>query len=411
MALSSSRAGVRRAGVPLLAAALAVVLVGTLLALGSGLVSHRDAAHAASGRITGQITAPGGSGDVSKLRVALFDRNWNFIEARRANRYGIYTFGRRPVGTYWVQVSDRRPAYDVTKFATTDAKVKVFAGRVKPANLVVRRGAAITGTVRAGGAVASKARLVATNQYGGAYEVRANERGEFALGGLSEGNYSLFAYDRRGQFTGPSVWVPGMTPGRISNVAVALATRAGGLVVNLSAGGRDLPKPVTVTAVNRKTGQFWVARSRRSQVTLGGLHPGRYRLTVPGVGDYLSRTANVRVPVRSGAFRFTAFQLTRRGGWFTGSVVDATDGDALPKVTLSLYDSAGSLRDRTTSRADGTFRIGGSLGDEKQLTLVAEVPSGVEGQKYKRVEITGLRSRAGKGVALPTIALPRNGTF
>lgn len=382
-----------------------VALLATLLVAGT-TTTVPSAEAAPSGKVTGRITAVGSGDGVSRLKVSLFDRHWNFLRARKANRAGVYSFGPLAPGRYWVQVTDRRPTYDVTKFASTQVKVRVRGGRTTVRHLRVRRGAAITGTVTAGRARAARAKVVATNQYGGAYEVRANERGEFALGGLSEGNYSVFAYDRRGSFTGRSVWVPGMKPGGTSHIAVRMTTSAGGLVVDLYAGRSPLRAPVWVTAVNRATGQYWVARARRGQVTLAGLSPGRYRIAVPGAGQFLARTGPIG-KVRAGKYRFTSFRLNRRGGWFTGGVVDAVDGTPLPGVTVSVYDGQGSQRGRVKTRAAGGFRVGGSFGNEKGLTVVVEVPGGVEGQKYKKVTLTGVRSVAGRGIDLGAIALAR----
>lgn len=395
----------RRPRVRALVPALLLALLTSLLVAGVGASQAAPA-----GKITGQIRSVGTGYGVSKLQVSLFDRNWNFIRKRRANSSGIYSFGPMRPGVYWVQVNDRRPNWDVTKVATTQVKVRVRGGRTTIRHIRVRRGAAITGVVRAGGRVAPRARVVAINQYGGTYEVTANEHGEYALGGLSAASYSVYGYDRAKRFTGTSTWVPKLTPGAVVNTPINLNTRAGGLVVDLYAGREPMRQRVWVTAVNRRTGQFWVARSQRGQVTLAGLHPGRYRITVPGAGDYLSRTGNVG-KVTAGNFRFTSFRLTKRGGWFTGRAVDAADGDGLPGVTVSVYDSSGSLRAKTKTTADGGFRAGGSFGNEKQLTVVLEVPSGIKGQKYRKVTRTGLRSVAGRGIALGPIEMFRNGKF
>ncbi|MDP9820451.1 carboxypeptidase-like regulatory domain-containing protein [Nocardioides massiliensis] len=385
--------------------AVLLALVATLLVAGTATTQAAPA-----GKITGQIRAAGSGQGVSKLQVSLFDRHWNFIRKRKANSSGIYSFGPMRPGVYWIQVNDRRPNYDVSKVATTQAKVRVRGGRTTIRHIRVRRGAAITGTVRAGGRAAPHARVVAINQHGGTYEVRANERGEFALGGLSAASYSVFGYDRAKQFTGASTWVPKLEPGRIVNTTVRLDTRAGGLVVDLYAGREPLRARVWVTAVNRRTGQYWVARSNRGQVTLAGLHPGRYRISVPGAGNFLSRTGNVG-KVHEGKFRFTSFRLNRRGGWFTGTALDASNGTGLKGVTVSVYDSAGSLRAQRKTDSQGDFRVGGSFGNEKQLTVVLEVPSGVKGQKYRKVTISGIRSVAGRGISLGEILMTRNGKF
>src|SRR5690606_29418364 len=160
--------------------ALLLALVGSLLVAG---VSTTQAAPA--GKITGQIRAAGSGQGVSKLQVALFDRHWNFIRKRKANSSGIYSFGPMRPGIYWVQVSDRRPNYDVSKVATTEAKGRVGGGKPTIRHIRVRRGAKVTGTVYAGGRRAAKAKLVAVSDHGRTTEVNANADGDFAIGGLS----------------------------------------------------------------------------------------------------------------------------------------------------------------------------------------------------------------------------------
>ena len=105
---------------------------------------------------------------------------------------------------------DQRPAYDVTKAAPANIKVTVRAGRTTTKNATMRRGAAITGTVKAGGKVAKGARVVAANTAEQSFEVKANGRGQFALGGLPAGNYSVFTYDRSKRYVAKSLWVPRM---------------------------------------------------------------------------------------------------------------------------------------------------------------------------------------------------------
>lgn len=399
------RARARARAVPAVLA-LVTALIAALLVTGT---TTAPAAAGGVGKITGQVRAPGSPQGIGKLQVSLFDRNWNFIRKRSADRSGVFTFGSMSPGVYWVQVSDRRPVY-ARKYATTDVRVRVRAGRTAVPIIRARPGAKITGTVRAGGRVAPRARLVAVSGSGSTTEVLADGQGRFALAGLAAGNYSVFAYDRAKRYTGGSLWVPGLEAGGARHTAIDLRTRAGVLVVDLYAGRKPLRQRVWVTAVNRRTGQYWVARSRRGQVTLAGLHPGRYRLSVPGAGNHLSRTGNIG-RIGAGGFRITSFRLNKRGGWFTGSAVDGTDSTGLKGVTVSVYDSAGSLRARTRTRKGGTFRVGGSFGNEKQLTVVLEVPSGVAGRKYKKVVLTGKRSVAGRGIALGSIAMARNGKF
>ncbi len=351
------------------AAAFAVGLLAPLVGL-LGPASPGHAVEAApQGEVRGQVRTPGGA---PKLAVRWFTRDWTYLGQRRITG-DIYSLSLAP-GRYRIQVVDLGPAYDVRKLAPGDAAVSVQAGRVTQRDVRLRRGAAITGLARAGGRAAAGATVVATNGYQQSYQTTADRRGRFALGGLPTGRYSVFTWDRRGVWTGRSTWVGRLVQGRSRDVRTSLRTRAGSLLVDLYAGGERVRQTVSVTAVNRSTGQWWTVRARRGKAVFAGLHPGRYRLVAPGVGDFLPRTA----PIAGGRVRagradvVSRFTWTRRGASVTGRVVDAAaPGTPMAGARVLLRDAAGRTLGESVSDGRGAFRIGGQLTTATGLSVVA----------------------------------------
>ena len=62
--------------------------------------------------------------------------------------------------------------------------------------------------------------------------------GNFALGGLPPGNYSVFTYDRKGDVVDKSLYLPKLKGSAYHPVSINLRKRAGGLLVDLYAGTR-----------------------------------------------------------------------------------------------------------------------------------------------------------------------------
>ena len=212
--------------------------------------------------------------------------------------------------------------------------------------------------------MAASARVVAADQEENSFETTANAAGQFALGGLPPGSYSVFTYDKRKAWVGKSTYLPRLKAGRFKKANIDLTTRAGRLVVDLYAGDQPYPGIAYVTAVSRKNGQFWTAKAAHGTVTLGGLFPGRYDLVVPGAGSYLGGTLAVTGKVKRGKTSFGTVRLTQRGATVTGTVVDANNPSVpLGGAAVVLQDGSGATLGSVTSATDGSFTLGGQLHD------------------------------------------------
>ncbi|MBZ5738659.1 carboxypeptidase-like regulatory domain-containing protein [Nocardioides mangrovi] len=382
-------------------AGVLAVVVGLVAAL-VVLLPTAPAEAASKGRVRGYIATAGS--DHPPLKVSWFTSDWQYLGSRSVSRSGGYGLALKP-GTYRLQFSDKRPSYDVTKLASADTTVTVRAGSTTVRNVRMTRGAAITGTVRAGGQAGRHATVIAASADRRSFSTVANDKGQFAIGGLPAGSYSVFTYDHGKKYVGKSVYVRKLKPGHPQNLGIHLTKKAGSLIVDLYAGREAIDKTLVVTAISKQTGQFWTVKAKHGTVVLHGVYPGRYQLIVPGYGDFLARTGNVaRGVVRAGRPAFGSFRLTQRGGAFTGRLLTGDDDEPVGKATVRIYDTAGAIVAETTTANDGTFRVGGRLGTMKTASLVAF--AGSEMDYYDVLRVRGLSIKVNQTKDLGDLVLP-----
>lgn len=394
-------------------APLLLVLALVLSSLGLVGLGSAPAVAATKGTVTGQLKL---SGKVP-VKMRWFTSDWKFLNERKVSG-DIYSLSLVP-GTYYLQFVDERPAYDISKFAPTDIKVTIRAGKTIQKDVRMQRGAAITGTVKAGGKPAGGAQVVAANSNQQSFPVKANDKGQFALGGLPDGSYSVFTYDRQKTWVGKSLFVRGLRSGNVKNVAIAMGTKAGSLRVELKAGGKKMGKKVFVTAVSKATGQFWTAKASRGVVIFKGLYPGGYRMVAPGVGRYLPEEGPIRnARVRAGgADLVSTFEWTHLGASIVGTVYDEVYPDfPLPQVTVLAFNSDGAKIGQATTLSDGTFRIVGPIPTQKDVTIKIQ-PGGVNPPylntagnsycKFGTAEQSGIGLVEGEELNLGDLQLPQ----
>ena len=354
----------------------AVVLAALAALLGALLVSAPQGAEAAkaTGVALGTIRFP--HGDQPKVKVLWFSKDWVYRGKAAADGGTYYLPGLEP-GTYWLQFVDQRPSYDIDKYAPTDIKVTVRDGRTTRKNVTMTKGAFITGTIKAHGKVAKHAKVVAANTEEQSFTTTADKHGGFAVGGLPASGYSLFGYDPTYAWTAKSTWAGNLKPGASTNVAVNLTKRAGSLRVAIFTKAEGRRRAVSahpvVTAVSKRTGQFWSVKTKRGSANFRGLFPGKYKLVANGFGVWFAKTAAVRgASVRANRGAIGTFTYTKRGGWLTGTVVDGTNPSiALGGAVVRLWNADGMLTE-TTSADDGTFTLDGPLRTQSGLTVVVQ---------------------------------------
>lgn len=389
-------------------------LVALAVVLGGLLISSAPA-QAATYQVVGQITGP--QAKLPKITMRWFTKDWTYLGQKKVSK-DIYTLSLAP-GTYHLQFVDNRPAYDVTKYAPADITVTIKDRKIQR-NVRMQRGAAVTGTVKAGGRALGGARVVAANTYEQSYETKANGAGQFAIGGLPSGKYSVFTYDRTGTWVDKSTFAGKVQRGKAVNVAIKLKKKGGSLLVDLFHGdGRRASGKFAVTAISKKTGQWWTETARSGKVTFRGLYPGSYTLVAPGNGDWLARTGPIQgAKVRAGrADLASRFVWTQRGASVSGRIVDAEDpGFGLGGAQVLLFDKTGRQVGSTLASASGAFRFGGQLTTQTGMAIVAlPKPNGGGWMTtrdsyclFTRVQEGGVSVATNRDRAVGVLLLPRS---
>jgi hypothetical protein len=400
----------------------AVVAVVTLLGSLLLAVAPTGSAEAANdkGLANGSIVFP--QKDHPKLKMLWFDQDWKYLGSKAANGGG-YSIWLAP-GVYHLQFVDQRPSYKVEKYAPTDIKVTVRSNALSTHNVKMSKGGYVTGTVVNGkGKPAKNARVVAANRAEQSFETTANAKGQFAVGGLPLGKYSVFAWDKQKAWAAKSQWAGKVKPGKGKDVKVRLKKPAGSMTVYLfTPDGRMTTKtPVTITS--KATGQWWTATASGGTAVFRGLYPGRYKLKFDGAGVWLPATLTVqKASVHGNRMAFGSVRLTKRGGWVTGRIVDGSAPASPlqppwvngPGATVALYDTAGSKVATTTTRSDGTFTLAGVLTTQSNLTVAVDPPSqgggymnGAARCLFDHASFAGFSVTTGRESAIGDLPVPR----
>ena len=91
------------------------------------------------GRVRGEIIQS--NGETPTVKLAWFAADWTYLGARRIIGRA-YSLALKP-GTYFLQFTDQRPSYDVTKSAPTTVKVTIRAAATTSKTIRMRRGASL----------------------------------------------------------------------------------------------------------------------------------------------------------------------------------------------------------------------------------------------------------------------------
>ena len=344
--------------------ALAIAVLATLAATGAGTPAR---AATDTELVYGRIAFP--QHDSPNLKMLWFDQAWHYLGQQRADGGG-YSIRLAP-GTYHLQFVDQRQPWITTKYAPTDVQVTVGHHPVDKA-VTMKRGAAITGTARAQGRPLAGARVVAANKAEQSFVTQANAKGQFAIGGLPQGQYCLFTYDRAKRAVDKCTWAGSVDPGQVQDQQVDLGKSAGSLTVFLeTAGGSNAPRS-SVTVTSLTTGQWWTATARSGKAVFAGLYPGQYTITYDGAGPWLTQSGAVHGgTVRANTMAFGDFTLTERGASVTGTVLDggASGPYVLKGAQVLLLGEAGQKLAEATSDASGVFHLVGQI-TTQAVTLV-----------------------------------------
>ncbi len=355
-------------------------LLSVLVTIGA-LVGVSTPAEAAGPQIYGRVTDASTGSSVKTVRVLLFDANWSFIRRVKVRGNGVYQLTPPAPGSYHLQFVDGRPAYNTKAYAARlDVRVRVGSGPVQK-NVRMKRGGAIGGVVKVKGKRAANAHIRAVSNGGQVIQVDANKKGEYALGGLAKDDYRVFAYDARNRRVGKSKLVRKVKLRTFRQASFNLTTKPGTIRGFLTLGGSRARGVTFVTAVNKKTGEYWVKKVASGNISLRGLTPGPYRLEVPDTAGYFGGSFNIG-SLRAGARRNVTVDLSTRGGTFTGQAVDK-NGVGIPNISVRLSDAQGRVLDERPTNQDGTFAIGGTARQQGGVKVTIFPYSTIQGHTYQ----------------------------
>nr|WP_255669660.1 carboxypeptidase-like regulatory domain-containing protein [Aeromicrobium wangtongii] len=361
---------------------LMAAVLSILLAVGALVAVSAPAEASARPQIFGRVTDASTGKPIGRIKVRLFTEGFGYIREVKTRSNGVYQMTSPGPGSYHLQFVDGRPAYDTKAYAAKlDVRTRVGSSAVQK-NVRLRRGGAIGGTIKVQGKRAAKARVRAISNGGQVIEVTANKRGEYALGGLAKDDYRLFAYDAKKRRVGKSKLIRSVKLRTFRKASFDLRTKPGLIRGFLTAGGARVRGTVFVTAVNKKTGEFWVQKVSAGNLSLRGLTPGSYRLQVPDTNGYFGGSFNIG-RIRAGAKRNATINLSTRGGTFSGQAVDATEGYGIPNISVRLTDARGKVHDERPANQDGTFRIGGTIRPQSGMTITVFAYSTIKEHAYK----------------------------
>ncbi|UDY25166.1 hypothetical protein [Nocardioides sp. Kera G14] len=289
-----------------------------------------------------------------RVSVALFTVDWTYLGTRMSTRGGVFRFNHLPAGTYRLQATDVRPAWNVKKLARTDATVAVGSGAAVERDIVMGKGAFVTGTVRVGrghGTAGRRATIAVASEYGASYTTVADKRGRFAVAGLPGGqSYSVFTWDKRARWTGRSIWLGRLKAGKGRNLHVRLKTASGSYAGILRVGGTPANGTIWATVVSRANGQWWTAPIVNGDLSrFRGLYPGAYVLKLPRTSQMPAQDLALPV-VRSG--RTTLARVDARPAR-APSVSPSASPSASPSVSPSVSPSA-SASATASATAEGS---------------------------------------------------------
>ncbi|MCW2749969.1 MAG: hypothetical protein JWR83_1079 [Aeromicrobium sp.] len=355
------------------------LLAPALLAL--PIVCVTAPAQAASTQIYGRVTDSSTDQPVAKMKVELFGSDWGYLGSVNSNSRGVYGITVTGAGDYHLQVVDRRPVYDTSSYARKlDVRVHVATTSVRK-NVSVTRGGSVGGTVHARGKPAAGALVRAVSDGGQVYEVRANNKGQYAIGGLGRDAHRVFAYDPKKQWVGNSKRVGTVARGSYHTVSFSLQDRASAYEGFLTVGGNLAKGSTTVTAVNKRTGEYWVQKIVNGDLSLRGLTAGRYSLHVPDTNGHFGQTFSL-VNLPKGRTREADVNLGVAGGTLFGIVVDDTTGLPLKNASVRLSDADGATQSEVLTSSTGAFTLGGTLRAETGVTVTVLTYGSIDGHNY-----------------------------
>lgn len=349
---------------------LPAALLSLLLLAGSLLGFTASAQAEGAPEIFGSILDAETNRPISNITVRLFTDDFTYIKDT-TGKSGIYSFTSPGPGTYRLQFVDARPAYDVKAYAPKlDVPITVDESGSAEKAIKLKRGGSIYGSVKVRGKVAGGASLRAFSDHGHVVSVKADKKGNYALGGLANDNYRVFAHDPKNNWVGSSRLVRSVRSKTFKKASFNLRTKAASFTGGfLKTGGSRAQGTPTVTLVNTSTGDYWVQTIKGGALNLRGLTSGTYTLKVPTTRGYFGGSFALG-RLRSGQNRFASVNLSERSGYLVGKVVNSKTGLPLKNIGVRLVDANGATLDEMPTDTAGAFRLGDGQAEQTGVKII-----------------------------------------
>jgi hypothetical protein len=377
-------------------------ILSLLLVMGALVASHSSASAASNAKIRGYVTDSSGRA-AKTMSVRLFqsdanDKNWRYLRQVKVRSSGAYEIRTDGPGRYHLQLVDTRPTWDLNSYARVPNVNVNVKNRAVFKNVRVRVGGGIGGKVRVKVGsrykAGSKALIRAISTDGQVYESRADSNGNYAVGGLTKGSYRVFAYDSKNRKVGKSKYVRGVKLRGYKKASFKLTKAPSAYRGFITVGnGNSLARgSVTVTLINKSTGEYWIKRVRRGALSVTGLTAGSYRLVVPDTSGHFGRTFNLP-RVRTGKTRSVSVNLPTAAGLIKGTAVDAVTRKGIPNISVRLKDANGKTQQEVTANNKGQFTLGGWIRPSTGWTVTIFAYDKIGEHHYISRTFTGLAIR------------------
>ena len=387
-----------------------------MIVVASAFLFSAGSAFAATGAISGTVTAASSSAPLQNIEVDVFDSSHNFVGEACTAASGTYTVGGLSPASYVVQfVANNTGAFggctlsvqnlasqyynNKATFATADPVSVTGGSTTSGINAAMATGGQIKGTVTAasGGANLQNIAVIAFDSNGnfaGLTCTAAN--GTYTLPGLSTDttgyvvqfqadsgsgglcgppqNYITQYYNGQSSYASANR-VPVTAGSTVTGINAAMQT-GGQIIGTVTAAAGGAPLPNIEVDVLDPSGNFVGEACTASNGTYAvqGLSTASYvvQFLANGAGffggcappqNYASQYYNNRstlatadpVSVTGGSTTSGIDAAMATGGQITGKVTDGSTGAALANVATILYDASGNIITTTCTATGGTY--------------------------------------------------------
>ncbi len=356
------------------------------------ITSGINASLAEYGHITGTVTGPDGMTTLANINIIFYYNyysdyydSWGTVTTDAVGRYdfsGVRNYRYRaefrdPSNTYAAEWYQDAPS-SLTATVITGSLGTTVAGIDASLSLAGR----ITGTVTGPDGVAPLANIRVTVSSSGnsASSANTNSLGQYDIGGLNTGIYSVQFYDPAGDYlslsaANISVTVGMTTPG--INASLSLAGHITGTVT-----GPDGVSPLTNVVVTVSDASYSWGGAAVTNITgnynSGRLAPGTYRVEFSKSGYVTEWYDNVTnsnsatwITVTAGTTISNINAALTELGHITGTVTTSDGNTPLPGISVAIYRRSNSeglyvTSWNATTNASGGYDIGGLYAQDPQ---------------------------------------------